>query len=400
MDWNDILHRASACRDSLARALGALIRIQSPSRGEGEAIRYIAAVMRELGFDEVRVDAMGNLIGRLGNGTHTLAFDAHVDVVDVIDAPGWRHPPYGGALVGGEVYGRGAADQKGAIASLLCAAGLMRECDLLDNCTVFVVITVQEEECEGLCWCHLIETEGLKPHAVVITEPSACAIARGQKGKVQMLVETSGIASHGSAPELGENAVYTMAPIISGVERLNTGLSAVPPLRKGTVAVTRVESRAPSLCSVPEGCRIYLDRRLTGGETKEDALDQISEIAAPHGGRVRIPRYEAASYRGLTLGREEYYPAWLTAADAPVIRAARRGHRALFGGEGEIIVWDFSTNGVATAGIHGIPTMGYGPGDPSRAHTRDERVPVDQLVTAAAFYAALPSFFAEAAEGR
>jgi len=393
IDSEKILRCARGLEDDIARTLSELIQIRSPSCGEAAAIEYIADKMRTVGFDEVRVDAMGNLIGRIGSGPSIIAFDAHVDVVDVTDGGEWAHPPYGGQQDGDFIYGRGACDQKGAIASLLAAASLIKRWAPAEGCTVYLVITVQEEDCEGLSWRHLIETEGLKPHAVVLTEPSALKIARGQKGKIQMEVETRGVASHGSAPERGENAIYKMAPIITAVEKLNSTLKAVPPLRKGTVTVSKVESRAPSVCSVPEECRIHLDRRLAQGETKERAVGEIAAIAEPHGGRVSISMYDRASYQGLRLRCEEYYPAWLTPEDEAILRAAADAHQSLFQGAGEVIVWDFSTNGVATSGIHGIPTIGFGPGDPVMAHARDERVPLEQLVRASAFYAALPSFF-------
>ena len=397
IDSVKILHSARDLRDDTARTLSELIRIRSPSCGEAAAIEYIAGRMREIGFDEVRVDAMGNLIGRIGSGPSLIAFDAHVDVVDVVDEREWTYPPYEGQRDGGFIYGRGACDQKGSIASLLAAARLIKSCAPAEGCAVYLVITVQEEDCEGMCWCHLIESEGLQPHAVVLTEPSALKIARGQKGKVQMVVETKGVASHGSAPERGENAIYKMAPIIAAVEKLNSTLKAVPPLRKGTVIVSGVESKAPSLCSVAEECRIHLDRRLTRGETKEQAVGEIAAIAGPHGGRVSISVYDRESYKGLRLRREEYYPAWLTPEGEAILRAAVDAHQSLFQRAGEVIVWDFSTNGVATSGIHGIPTIGFGPGDPAMAHARDERVSLECLVRAAAFYAALPSFFCRGA---
>ena len=387
----EIVSAAEKLREKTARTLIDLIRIPSPSRGEGDVIRYIEQRMRDLRFDEVRVDPMGNLLGRLGEGERSIAFDAHADVVDVVDGDSWTWPPFEGHNDGRFIYGRGACDQKGAIASLLTAAELMKELSLAGGVTVYVIITVQEEECEGLCWCHLIAEEGLRPDAVLLTEPSALKISRGQKGKLQMIVETPGVGSHGSAPELGENAIYKMARIVLGIEELNGRLKAIPPVGKGTVAVSKIESRAASLCSVAEGCRIYLDRRLGHGETREKAIHEIEQIAGPQGGKVRVPRYEGVSYRGLARAREEYYPGWLISEKSALLGAALRTHRLLFKREGEVIIWDFSTNGIATCGLHGIPTIGFGPGDPRNAHVRDERVPLDHLVAASAFYAAFPS---------
>ncbi|MCX6356246.1 MAG: YgeY family selenium metabolism-linked hydrolase [Candidatus Aureabacteria bacterium] len=391
-----IVCEAESLRGELIKTLTGLIRIPSPSCGEGRAIEHVANEMREIGFDEVRVDGMGNLIGRIGNGPRTLAYDAHIDVVDVVDGNEWAYPPFEGQCDGDYVYGRGVCDQKGAIASLIGAARLIKELQFEDRCTIYMAITVQEEDCEGLCWHHLIEKEGLRPEAVVLTEPSGLRISRGQKGKVQMVVETKGIASHGSAPHLGENAIYKMAPIISGIEKLNHSLKPVHPLTKGSITVSKIESKAPSLCSVPEECRIYLDRRLTRGETGAGVLEEVRKIVGYYGGIASFQRYKGTSYRGLLLEREAEFPSWLTPEDAGIVKAAQLAHSSLWDRAGEMIVWDFSTNGVATSGVHGIPTIGFGPGDPAMAHRRDERVPVDHLVACCAFYAALPQFFAAA----
>jgi putative selenium metabolism hydrolase len=398
-DGASILAAARDLEGEIARTLSALIRIRTPSCGEGEGIAYVEARMREIGFDEVRLDAMGNLVGRIGAGPVSIAYDAHIDAVDVTDGPLWAHPPYAGVIEGGWVHGRGACDQKGAIAGLLAAARIMRDRGAAEGCAVYVVISVQEEECEGLCWRHLIEEEGLRPDAVVLTEPSELKVARGQKGKVQMVVETRGVSSHGSAPGLGVNAVYAMAPIVSAIERLHASLRPSPPLGAGSVAVSRIESDAPSLCSVPDGCRIYLDRRLTRGETPESALDEVRGIAAPHGGRVSVQRYEKPGWRGLVRGMDLVYPSWLTPRDSPLVAAGLAAYRDLFDRKGETVVWDFSTNGTATAGIHAIPTIGIGPGDPRGAHLRDERVSLRQCVEAAALYAAIPARFVRG-EGR
>jgi len=389
----EILNSAEGMRGYLAQTLSRLISIKSPSRGEREIIDFIAREMRAIGFDSVRVDRMGNLIGLIGDGERAIAFDAHADVVEASDAAEWTYPPFEGRLVNGEIYGRGACDQKGAIAAMLAAARLLRKHPTEGGRSVYMIVSVQEEECEGLSWLHIIEEEGLRPDSVVLTEPSALRIARGQKGKLEMIVETRGIASHGSAPERGDNAIYRMAPIVLAIQKLNEALPASPPFQKGTATVSRIESSAPSVCSVPEGCRIYIDRRLGGGESREKALAEIEAIASLHGGKVFISRYEGASYTGLKRGREHYYPMWLLDKNDPLVTAAVEAYRTMFGREGEVIVWNFSTNGIATCGFHKIPTIGFGPGDPAFAHTRDERVPLEHVVASAAFYAALPRFY-------
>jgi putative selenium metabolism hydrolase len=391
-NYGKIVRAAMELREETVRILRTLVRFPCRSCGEEELIGSIRDEMAAAGIDEIWTDAMGNLVGKMGTGPVSIAFDAHVDVVGVTDEPLWTHPPYEGRVADGRFFGRGACDQKGAIASLLAAARLIRRFSLDRGATIYLVMSVQEEDCEGLAWCHLIEREGLKPDAVVITEPSGLCISRGQKGKIQLLVETTGTTSHGSAPHLGENAIYRMAPVIGEIEALDRSLVGTAPFGKGTVVISAVESDAPSLCSVAERCRIFLDRRLSGDENAGTAMRQIEALAAPHGGKVRVLLYEQKSYTGYPCRREAYYPGWLTPEGAPLFQAAQAAYENLFNSKARAIVWDFSTNGVATCGVHGIPTIGFGPGDPEMAHRRDECIPVDHLPHAAAFYAVLPSF--------
>ena len=383
--------RARALSDRMVAFLREIIRIPSLSGAEGEVIGRIRREMEGIGFDEVTVDPMGNLLGRIGHGPRILALDGHVDTVDVGDRTRWDRDPFSGDLEDGVVYGRGTSDMKGGVAAAVYAGALLRAIGVPDTVTLYVTATVQEEDCDGLCWQYIIEQDGLRPDLVVIAEPTGLRIHRGHRGRMEMEVHTAGISCHGSAPERGENAIYKMAPIIADIEKLNARLPPREPLGKGSITISHIRSRSPSLCAVADGCAVHLDRRLTLGETKTSAVAEIEALPSVRaaGATVVVLDYAVPSYTGLVYPTRKYYPTWEMPETEPAVRTARAAFRTAFGREPDLGHWTFSTNGVACAGTHQIPTIGFGPGYEHFAHAPNELVEVEHLVRAAAFYAAL-----------
>lgn len=374
-----------------------IIRIPSLSSQEGGVVRRAKEEMEELGFDEVTVDPMGNLIGRIGSGSRVIAFDGHIDTVDVGDPEQWDRDPFSGDVEDGILYGRGTSDMKGGVASSIYAGALIKQRGVPDDVTVYITATVQEEDCDGLCWQYIANEDGIRPDLVVITEPTSLRIYRGHRGRMEMEVSTSGISCHGSAPERGVNAVYKMAGIIKDIEALNEHLAPRDPLGKGTVTISEIRSTSPSLCAVADGCTIHLDRRLTIGETEETAVAEIEALPSVQaaGAAVTVLEYAVPSYTGLTYPTRKYYPTWEIAEDAFGSRAAIAAHENAFGESAEVGYWVFSTNGVATAGMLGIPTIGFGPGHEEFAHAPNEQTETEHLVRCTAFYAALVDEFAK-----
>lgn len=385
-----MLSRAQEIRDSTAETLSALVKIPSPSGGEEAVCRTIATLCREAGCAEVRFDGLGSVVARVGSGPRSLAFDAHVDTVGVGDPAQWELDPYSGLVKDGRVHGRGAADQKGGAAAMIAAARILREVGTPDGWSVYFTFTVFEEDCDGLCWRFLVEREGLRPDFAVSTEPTSCKLYRGQRGRMEIEAKVKGVSAHGSAPERGESAAYKAARAALAIERLNERLPSDEFLGAATVVVSKVDVRGPSLCAVPDQGVVYLDRRLTWGETAEGALGEVRRAMGADAASVAMPRYEARGWNGATYAQDLYFPAWNIAADHPLVSAGRSAHAALFGREPEVGRWTFSTNGVAICGTHGIPTIGFGPGDEDRAHAPNEFNRVDDLVVAGAFYAMLP----------
>jgi putative selenium metabolism hydrolase len=395
-NFESILGAATNNEPQVVQFLRELIAIKSLSSREEQVIYRIEQEMKRCRYDDIHIDPMGNIIGRIGHGRHVVALDAHVDTVDVGNADNWKIDPFKGDARDGIVYGRGACDMKGALASIVYGGKLVKDLNLEDDVTLYVVGSVQEEDCDGLCWQYIINEDKIRPDVVVISEPTNLAIYRGHRGRMEIEVRTKGVSCHGSAPERGVNAVYKMGPIIMDIERLNDRLTGEPFLGKGTVTIAEIRSTSPSMCAVADSSAIHLDRRLAATDTIDSAVREIQELPSVKAanGEVVVLDYAVPSWRGVTYPTKKYYPTWLLPEGHPVLRSGVRAYEGLFRKEPQISRWVFSTNGVAVMGMHGIPCIGFGPGNEVYAHMATEQIPVDHLVKAMAWYAAFPSVHA------
>ena len=394
-----LLAAAKSHEADMVRFLRDLIAIPAESCQEGPVIQRIAQEMQHVGFDEIRIDPMGNILGRIGSGKKIIMMDSHADTVGVGDIREWAWDPYRGKIEDGNVYGRGACDQRAGMACLVYAGKLIKELGLAGDYTLYVVGSVQEEDCDGLSWVYILKEDGIRADCVVLTEPTNLRVYRGHRGRMEIEVHLRGRSCHGSAPERGENPIYRMAPILREVEKLNTRLHSDPFLGKGTIAVTEIRSLSPSLCAVPAACSIHLDRRLTLGDTKESVVAEVKALAGLDGGEVEVLRYERPSYTGLVYPMEKYYPTWALEETHPLVQAGVHTYQALSGKAPVVDKWTFSTNGVGSMGLMGVPTIGFGPGEEEVAHSVNERVPIQHLVEAAQFYAAFPLIYLSTAAG-
>ncbi len=386
---NAIFNLAQSLEAEVAQFLREIIAIPSMSSREGAVIQRIKAEMEQIGFDEIRIDGLGNLLGRIGSGRRVVAIDSHCDTVDVGNPDLWEVDPFKGDFRNGIIYGRGACDLKGGLASSVYAGKILKQIGMPDDVTLWISCTVQEEDCDGLCWKYIIEEEKFIPGAVLLTEPTNLNIYRGQRGRMEIKVKTEGLSCHGSAPERGVNAVYKMAPIIQEIEELNTRLKDDPFLGKGTVTISEIQSTSPSLCAVADSCTIHLDRRLTAGETIDTALEEIRSLPAFRKAQAKVwlEQYATPSYTGKVFPMQKYFPTWVLEEHHPLLQTAVESYRELFNANPLVDKWTFSTNGIATMGLHGIPTFGFGPGREEHAHSPYEQIPVEHLVKAMAFYA-------------
>jgi putative selenium metabolism hydrolase len=383
---------SSQDRQALISFLQDMVRIPSPSSQEGAVAERLAAEMRAVGFDEVWTDRIGNVVGRIGPGNGPrLFYDGHMDTVGMGDPTAWTHDPFGAAIENGVLYGCGAADMKGSLASLVYGAKALIDSGVRLAGDLVVVGVVQEEPCEGHAMRVLVEEEGLSPHWVVLAEPTRLQVSRGQRGRLEMQVTVRGRSSHASAPDRGDNAIYGAARLIFSLELLADMLPEDPFLGKGTLAVTRIENTGGSNNVIPDSCTFVVDRRLTLGETEARALAEVQGLIARECKRaeVRLAEFDYTSYTGYALRGVEHYPAWVLPESHSLVQAAARTIRAVVGERPVIGKWDFSTDGTYTMGIAGIPTIGLGPGEEAQAHTADEHIRLADCFTAAQIYAQL-----------
>jgi putative selenium metabolism hydrolase len=375
-------------KDYTANNLSRLVQIKSLSTQEEEVQQELMRQMQEAGFDEVRMDGLGNVIGRIGNGKKILAFDGHMDTVDMGNLKNWDFDPLSGEIKDGFVHGRGSVDQKGGPAAFVTAGKILKEIGFDKDMTIYFVGSVIEEDCDGLCWKYIVEEEGIRPDFVISTEPTNLNIYRGQRGRMEMHVEFQGVSSHGSAPERGKNAIYMASRAALEIEKLNGRLKTDAFLGQGSVTISEIISGSPSLCAVSDYARLHLDRRLTWGETKESAMKEIEALIDPAVSKVTLLDYKEKAFTGLEYGMEKYYPTWKMEENHPIVKTAQQAFEALYGKKPITDKWTFSTNGVTINGIYGIPTIGFGPGNEVLAHAPNEKIPVNDLVVASAFYAA------------
>ena len=364
-----------------------LVRIRSYSGQEEAVVRCIADRMKALGFDEVTVDSMGNVLGRIGNGKKVVLFDSHIDTVEVQDEEAWAVPPFSGEIVDGRIYGRGSVDMKGGAAASIYAAVIAKKMGLGADKTILVSCTVFEEDCDGENLKHLFRECHVQPDFYITCEPSDNKIVTGHKGKAQVSIRTRGVSAHGSAPEKGKNAIYEMAEIIRRVEDVNRELMKKEGSR-ATLVLSRISSSAVSLNAVPYECEVYLDRRMVTGETEAMVRAEMDGIIAGKDASWEIGTIRRKSWTGMEISYKPFHLAWETEKNHVLMRTCNDVFREVFDREPEYDYWDFSTNAVTPVSM-GIPSIGFGPGVYKLAHCRDENCEVSKILDACRFYTTL-----------
>ena len=420
VEFAEILKKAQSYRAEMSQFLRDMIRIPSESCHEREVVLRIKEEMEKVGFDKVVIDPMGNIEGYIGHGKHVIAMDAHIDTVGIGDKRLWTEgDPYEGKEDDETIWGLGGSDQEGGMSAMVYAGKVIKDLGLEGDYTLIVTGTVQEEDCDGLCWQYIVNELKLKPEFVVSTEPTSLRIYRGHRGRMEIRVETRGVSCHGSAPERGSNAIHKMADIIQDIRALNENDAADTTeikglvkmldekynkqwkearfLGRGTITTSEIFFTSPSRCAVADSCAISLDRRMTAGETWESCLDEIRALPSVkkwgEDVTVTMYKYERPSYTDLVYPTECYFPTWVLPEDHDVCKSLVEAYKGLFGKDPVVDKWTFSTNCVSTMGRYGIPSIGFGPGAEEQAHFPNEKTWKDHLVTACAMYAAIPQTY-------
>jgi putative selenium metabolism hydrolase len=394
----EIKTRVEASREDIIKFLRDIIAIPSMNSQIKEVGERIGEEMKKLDFDEVRFDKMGNIMGRIGNGPKVIVFDSHIDTVGIGDTHEWQWDPFLGKIEDGVFYGRGTCDEKGSTPGMVYGLAIARDLGLLDGWTAYYFGNM-EEECDGIAPNSFVEVDPkVKPDYVIIGEPTCMNVYRGHKGRIEFKIVEKGRSAHAASNHLGDNAIYKMLPIIAGIRDLEEKLGDHPFLGHGKITVSDMKVQTPSINAVPNESVIYIDRRMTFGETREDALKQVqSLIPEQDKDSVEIEElfYDTPSYNGFVFPVDKYFPAWMIEEEHHLVQAGHSA-RSLMGYENTPAgKWDFSTNGIYWAGKAGIPCIGFGPGDEVTAHTVNENVPLEDVVKSAEFYALISSLIEE-----
>jgi len=366
--------------DSLISLTRALLRQPSPSGGEGAVVELIVSEMRRLGFDRVWIDEDGSAIGMVDGAQPgpTLLLDGHCDTVGIPPGIEWTHDPFGGEVDGNAIYGRGAADMKGALAAMIQAAASVDRSRLCGR--VVVSATVMEESLEGASLRTAMEA--VHTDFVLIGEATDLNLNRGGRGRAEIQLETTGRPAHSSSPQLGRNAVHDMISVVQVIERLPARRD--PLLGETVFALTDIISDPYPACSmIPSRCRATYDRRLIRGETPDEVLGLITASPELRGINLhaQIATAEYRTYTGKILKGPKFLSAWVLPETDFLVQTCLKGLRSA-GLKPKIGAYRFCTNAAYSAGVAGVPTVGFGPGREEDAHTVDERLDLRALIAA------------------
>lgn len=393
MNYAELWTLVDENHDDLVAFAQKLVQTPSLPGQEGEVATLVQAEMERLGYDEVWSDEAGNVVGRIvGGDGPSLMLNGHMDHVDVGDPARWPHPPFGGEIHDGALWGRGAADMKGALAAMVYAGGLARKVGASLASVApgdLYVCGVVQEEVGGLGSRHLAQT--LAVDRVVVGEASGNHLRRGHRGRVELTAHFEGRSVHASMPDLGVNPHFSLARFVAGLRLMH--MAADLDYGASTVAPTRLVSEPESANITPSALRLVLDWRNVPGESVEEIVTKLEMLLGRSlepgcAGRIELAAKELTTYTGFRMTYPDTFPSFSTAADHPWLVQARAALAAALDRELETGIWRFATDGGHFAAA-GATAIGFGPGDERVVHTIEERLPLDQLVESVVGYVAL-----------
>jgi len=378
-------------KDNIVQFLKEFIAIESVTYNEGRAVEFLAGKMKEFGFDEVRIDKVGNVLGRVGSGETVILYDAHIDTVKPGDEADWGFNPLEAQVKDGFIHGRGAVDDKGCLAGITYAGKAIKALGLEDGFTLWVSGSISEEDVEGSCvQAMMAESPDIKPDFVLIAEPSESRIIRGHKGRALLKITVPGKSAHASAAWRGENALIKALPIIDGIDKFN-GFVEDPFLGKGSIEVTKVDCKTPSLNTIPGEVTVICDRRISCGESIDDLLNEVKPfLDKVSGAKAAIDTEKVTTYTGYEITCVDYFPSWVMPEDHRIVVSGIDAFKAALGRDPVVGKGDFCTNATHLCGRAGIPSLGFGPGDSSLCHSTDDKISIQELVDAVKFYTMFP----------
>lgn len=356
-----------------------LVQTPSLSGNEGQIASLIQAEMKKFSFDDVWVDEVGNVLGRMKGGHGpSIQFNCHMDQVDIGDRAGWQHDPFGGEIIGGALWGRGASDTKGAIATQIHAIGRARQSAMPFYGDVYMVCVVQEETGS---WGTKHLLKHLKTDLAVLGEATTNQIANGHRGRTEILVEFLGTSVHAAAAKREENPLYCLSAFLQEIGRLPVTVNKV--LGNSSMTPTRCYTDQKSGNMSPGSVILHLDWR----SLPEDSLDGLllslqgalnGACRAPVSARIRVLTSDVVSYNGYSEKLEAHAPAYLLNNNDALPTSARQILEKKLGRPVSTSPWGFTTDGGYLVQA-GIPTIGFSPCEEKFAHTIHDQVNIELM---------------------
>ncbi len=375
--------------ENIIEFLQDMVREKSYSGEEGKMAELVQQKMKTLEYDEVKQANNGSVIGRIGSGEKVLLYDAHMDTVPAGNRENWSVDPFAGKIEDGILYGRGASDDKGALASMIYAGSAIKNLDLAENLTIYIVAPVMEEVCEGIALGELLEEENIKPDYTVIGEPSCGQLMKGHRGRALLQAVFSGKEEHASSYSKENHALYKALSFIEATFDLDENLEDDGIMGKGNICVTDVKCDSNSLNSTPEAAKVIMDRRTNSKEDREKIISELEEVFEGDSVEIKIMEREFTSYTGEKIIAEEYFPGWILEDGNTLLERGISSYQDYYEKEPEPKVWGFCTDGNMTKGHLDIPTIGCGPGNPEHCHTTHDQVDLQEVVEVAGYYTCL-----------
>ncbi|UCF92620.1 MAG: YgeY family selenium metabolism-linked hydrolase [Desulfobacterales bacterium] len=384
-----------------------LIQIPSLTGDEGALAQVVFEKLRAIGVDEAFIDEIGNVVGILYGGQagpHVL-LNNHLDIVPTGNLENWNgYHPFGAEIdQNGNIHGRGAADDKAGLSVQLYAMKLMkslRDTGIALPGNVLFASVVHEEAAEMFGIEYLckktLPRKGITFDVVFLGEPTDLNLKLGHRGKVEIVVTTRGKTAHSSTPWAGINALQKMIPILETVfDCMGENLARHPELGQGSVTITNLVCRPGTLSIIPDECEISVDRRYVPGETLEGIVEEFQQVLehlkkkdSQLEASVGVRTFREKSYTGYEKEVQKHHPVWITAKEHPFVRKTFRALQHV-GQNPQISYWPGGTDGSLTAGLMGIPTIGYSGMQFNYAHTPQEMVSIQMMMRSLEGYFAI-----------
>ncbi|WP_238402821.1 M20 family metallopeptidase [Paenibacillus mesophilus] len=371
-------------KDRIAEVLGQLVSIPSVNpgfpggMGEEGVADYVSRFFQRLGLERIEQQVepgRRNVIGILpGSGPGALLLEAHMDTVQT---EGMTIDPFGADIRDGRLYGRGACDTKASLASMLVAIETLATRGIVPPVSVHLAAVVDEEiTYKGVtAVADEIAAGRLRYDAAIVGEPTRLDIIVAHKGCVRFHIDAVGIACHSSTPHLGANAIEGMLEAIDYLKReaeLHYPKAAHPLVGSPTHCVSMIQGGiAPN--TVPESCRIMIDRRTVPGEEPMEVWRNMKERVEPLQSSVPGVRYVVREPFLIDYAME-------VKVDEPIVGCLQRSRDERADGR-RIIGATYGSDASKLVRV-GVPAVVFGPGNLEQAHTKDEWVDLDEVATA------------------